>query len=127
VSELLTYRGETDGTSTTGTFSLSSEMVVGTVEYVVVPKGMKAKIWAKRLVGKPLDMVVEVTRNISSPTWAEVGRERLVSEGELSLQKRRPMVVRGLTGLDAFRLRWDQSGFGAGKSYVEVEVEFVEE
>jgi len=132
--ELLTLKGSTDGSSTTGTFSLYSDMIYGSVSYVMIPKGLKAKVWCKRISGKAVEVIIQFTHDIyaggSTPSpdtadWTEVGHEVLVSEGELILEKRRPLVLRGYTGKEAFRVRWSQSS--AGLSYVEIEVELTDE
>jgi len=49
----------------------------------------------------------------------------LASEGELILEKRRPVVVRGTNGKEAIRLSWSQTT--AAKTYIAVEIEFTDE
>ena len=92
-------------------------------QYIRIPKGMKLKVWCKRISGEPVEVIMEYTHDVTaaSPTWVEVGREVLASAGELSLEKRRPIVLRGFTGKEAFRARWRQAT--AASSYAEFEVE----
>jgi len=127
VSELLTLRGATDNTNTTGVFSLTSDLIYGSVQYIQIPKGMKAKIWCKRISGAAVEVIIEYTHNIleTPPTFTEVDREVLTSTGEISLEKRRPIVLRGITGLEGFRVSWNQST--PGLSYVELEVELTDD
>ena len=120
---LFTVRGATDGSSTTGTFSLSGDLLQTAVSYIRIPKGMKLKVWCKRISGEPVEVIMEYTHDVTaaSPTWVEVGREVLASAGELALEKRRPIVLRGFTGKEAFRAKWSQAT--AALSYAEFEVE----
>ena len=126
-SELMTLYGATDGSSTTGQFSLNGDLLYSAVSYVRIPKGMKAKIWCKRISGAAVDVIIEYTYDctVASPTWVAVSRESLTSAGEIILEKRRPVVLRGFTGKEAFRISWSQST--AASSYVEIEVELSEE
>jgi len=74
---LFTVRGATDGSSTTGTFSLSGDLLQTAVSYIRIPKGMKLKVWCKRISGEPVEVIMEYTHDVTaaSPTWVEVGRE----------------------------------------------------
>jgi len=126
-SELLHLYGETDGSSTSGTFSLSSPDFSGSVSYIRIPKGMKLKIWCKRISGEVATLIkIGFTRDVtvSSPTWVTIGTEYLASPGEIILEKRRPIVVEGITGKEAIAVTWSQGT--AGKAYVELEVEVSE-
>jgi len=127
-SALITFYGKTDGSSTTGDFSLDSPILHSTVTYVRIPKGMKAKVWCKRISGEvATDVIISYTDDVtvSSPTWKELSHERLASPGELILEKRRPVVILGRTGKEAFKVSWSQPS--AGNAYVEIEVELTDE
>lgn len=133
MNEIFTLKGETNGTSTTGDFPLNNDLFYysdptnPTLTYIRLPRGLKAKIWCKRISGAPVRVRVMYTKNIaaSPPVWAELGSESLASEGELALEKRRPFILRSTTGLEAFKFSWAQTS--AAKSYLEAEVEIGEE
>jgi hypothetical protein len=134
-TELLTLYGETDGTSTSGDFPLSSDMIysTGTIPFtppifVIVPAGMKAKIWARRVSGDgETDVIVQWSPDVTvaTPTWIPVERVKLASKGSIELEKRRPVVVRGIRGVEAFKISWSQPT--AVKATVVVEVELTDE
>jgi len=63
VSELITFKGETDGASTTGDFTLKSDIIYGSISYIRIPAGMKAKIWAKRISGNPVTLKIYYTHD----------------------------------------------------------------
>ena len=48
MGELITFYGSTDGSSTTGTVSLDSNILYSSVDYIRIPKGVKLKIWGIR-------------------------------------------------------------------------------
>jgi len=125
--ELFVLRGETDGTSATGVFSLDSDLLYLTVTYVRIPKGLKAKIWFKKLSGEgetlvSLEYTYDVT--VASPVYKTLQVEKLASKGEITLEKRRPAIIRGFTGKEAFRVTWSQPT--AVKAYEEMGVELGE-
>lgn len=123
--DLITVNGETDGTSTTGVFTLRSEAFTNTPNYIRIDKHIKAKIWARRVCGKPVIVKIEYTRDYtdwSSPTVLDV--IVLSSEGEIDLEKRKPLIVVGRTGREAIRFTWDQTAWSAGKSYISFDIEF---
>ncbi|MFQ6075625.1 MAG: hypothetical protein ACE5Z5_05775 [Candidatus Bathyarchaeia archaeon] len=121
---LITFKGETDGASLTGTFPLDSEVLHATVDYVRPDKGVKAKIWARRISGKACMVHLEHTEDVTAdpPMWKKVDTFHLASEGEKSEEKRRPIVIQSRDGKQAFRFSWEQTT--AAKSYLGVEVEF---
>ena len=131
--ELFTVYGKTDGSSTTGDFKLYSDLFYysdptsPTKDYIRIPKGLKAKIWCKRISGEAVEVIIKFTKDVTaaSPTWAEIGRENLASAGEFTLEKRRPIVVRSITGKEAIRFSWSQPS--PGNSYFEAEIEFTDE
>lgn len=130
--EIFTVKGETDGTSTTGDFPLNCDLFYysdpanPTLTYLRIPKGLKVKIWCKRISGAAVTVKIMFTKNItaSTPVWAELGSEHLASEGELILEKRRPIVLRATTGLEAVKFSWSQTT--AAKSHFEAEIEIGE-
>jgi len=127
-TELLTIRGETDGTSSTGTISLDSDIFQATANHLRLPKGSKAKIWFKKLSGEgetliKLEYTYDVT--VATPTWKTMQVEKLASKGELSIEKQRPSIMRAYKGTEAFRLTWEQPT--AVKAYVEIGCELTDE
>jgi hypothetical protein len=134
VSEIFTLKGESDGTNISGDFPLYSDLLYhDSALYtaptkVLIPYGMKAKIWAKRLAaeGETLFQIFW-SRDVSvtSPTWELLDCQKLAGKGEISLEKRRPIVVRSLTGKEGFKISWSQPT--AAKAYMELEVEITDE
>lgn len=127
VTEILTLYGETDGTTTTGTVPLRSDIIYGTATYITIPLGLKVKIWAKRIAGAAVTFTISFTPDItaSPPTWIAIDTQVLPSAGEITLEKRRPVVIRSITGTEAFRVTWSQTT--AAKSYIDLEVEVTDE
>jgi hypothetical protein len=122
--ELLTIRGETDGSATTGTVPLDSDLFYSTVSYLRIPKGMAAKIWFKKIAGEAetlftLQYTYDCT--VGAPTWKNVQQEKLASKGESALEKRRPEILRSIKGTEAIRVIWTQPT--AAKAYVELGLE----
>jgi hypothetical protein len=123
-SELLTIRGETDGTSTSGVIPLDSDLFYSTVNFFRIPKGMTAKIWFKKIAGEAetlftLQYTYDCT--VPSPTWKNMQQEKLASKGELAIEKRRPEILRSIKGTEAIRVIWSQPT--AAKAYVELGLE----
>jgi hypothetical protein len=134
VSEILTLKGESDGTSTSGDFPLYSDLLYhDTAPFtpptkIIIPYGMKAKIWTKRLSGEAetlFQIFWSKDATPTTPTWELLDAEKLASKGELSIEKRRPIVIRSLTGKEGFKVSWSQPT--AAKAYIELEVEFTDE
>jgi len=134
MKELMTLKGETDGSSKTGDFALYGDLVYHDTTppftpptKVVIPKGLKAKVWFKEVSGQPVNVLLYWSKNAAaaSPTWEVVEVMSLASAGELSMEKRRPHVIRSILGTEGFKLSWSQDT--AGKSYVSIGVEFTDE
>jgi hypothetical protein len=128
MEELITLRGETDGTSTSGTVPLDSDLFQSTVNYVRIPKGLAAKVWFKKISGEAetlftLKYTYDVTA--AAPTWKNIQQEKLASKGEISIEKRRPEILRGFTGKEAIRITWTMPT--AAKAYVELGLELTDE
>lgn len=127
MSELVHLYGETDGTSATGVFQLACDRFTSKASYIRIPKGVKAKIWCKRIAGAPVTVTIDFTSDVTRApaSWVTISSERLAEDGELVLEKRRPIVLLGIRGTEAFRVGWAQAP--AAKSYVELEVELTDE
>lgn len=128
MGELFIVRGETDGTSTSGTISLDSDLFYSTVTEIRIPKGLKAKVWFKKISGEGETLfTLQYTYNItaSPPTWKDIQREKLASKGEIIFEKRRPEILRAYNGTEAIRIIWNQPT--AVKAYVELGIELSED
>ncbi|RLC35954.1 hypothetical protein DRH29_05495 [candidate division Kazan bacterium] len=126
VSELFTVTCATDGSNTTGTTTMTSDIIYGSVNYIRIPKGMKAKIWCKRISGDvATKFTIQYSHDVGFTSPKTVSVERITSEGEITLEKRRPIILRGLTGNEAFRVTWEQAS--AGNAFMELEVELSED
>lgn len=125
-TDVITFYGETDGSSTTGTFTLYSEAISGSVTTIRLDKGLKAKIWAKEISGAPVTVKILFTDDatVATPTWTTIDVETLASTGQLNLEKRKPRIIQFRTGKEAIRFDWSQST--AGKSYITIEIEIEE-
>lgn len=133
VSEILTLKGETDGTSTAGDFPLYGDLLYhDSAPYtpptkVVIPKGMKAKVWFKEVSGAPVNVTLYWSKDAaaSAPVWELLELVSLSSAGQISIEKRRPHVIRSITGMEGFKLGWSQTT--AAKSYVSIGLEITDE
>jgi hypothetical protein len=128
MEELITIRGETDGTATSGTVSLDSDLFQSTVTSLRIPKGLAAKVWFKKIAGEAetlftLQYTYDVTA--AAPTWKNIQQEKLAQKGEISIEKRRPEILRGFTGKEAIQITWTQPT--AAKAYVELGLELTDE
>lgn len=128
MAELFTVYGETDGLTPSEDLSLNSDLFYDTVSYIRVPKGLKAKAWAKRISGETATTVkIQYTPDVTvaSPSWRVLDTQYLASAGEMSVEKRRPAVARGTTGKEAIKISYSQDT--ADKAYAEFEIELGEE
>jgi hypothetical protein len=128
MEELITLRGETDGTATSGIVPLDSDLFQSTVNYIRIPKGLTAKVWFKKIAGEAetlftLQYTYDVTA--ATPTWKNIQQEKLASKGEISIEKRRPEILRGFTGKEAIQITWSMPV--AAKAYVELGLELTDE
>lgn len=126
--ELIILRGETDGTTSSGTVSLWSDIFNISTTSVRIPRGMKAKIWFKEISGEGETLfTLEYSRDITipSPSWLRVEQVKLSAKGIVSVEKRRPVILRSFTGKEGFRVSWTQPT--ATKAYIELGVEFTED
>jgi hypothetical protein len=117
------------GEGESGDFTLYSADVYGPFSFIVIPAGLRAKIWAKRLSGTVgYTLLVQYTDDVTapSPTWIALDSEHLASAGSLEVEKRRPIVIQGRTGREAVKLSYANTT-GAGTVYVVVEVELTDE
>lgn len=122
MGELIVLRGETTGTDTSGVVKLDSDILYTPVEYVRIPKGLKCKVWFKKISGEGETLfTLQYTEDVTKPTWRDIQQEKLASKGEVSLEKRKPLILRGFTGKEALRVTYTQPV--AVKAYVELGIE----
>jgi len=123
MTELFSVTGTITGT---GVISLRSDLYRDTVTELRIPQGLKIKVWCKRIAGEAAIVEVQYTRDVtaSPPTWVTQMRENLATAGELTLEKRRPVVCRGFTGKEAVRVN---RLTGTGDTSVDLEVELTKE
>lgn len=131
MKEIATVIGETDGVNTSGDCSLYADIIYSDATYqlptsVLIPYGVKAKIWAKRIAGEgETTFGILYSKDITSAVWKSVDVQVLPAKGEITLEKRRPIVLRSITGKEGFKISWSQPS--AAKAYIELEVEFSDE
>lgn len=128
MTELLVLRGSTNGSTTTGTVPLDSDLFQSTVTSFRLPRGLKAKVWFKKVSGEDetlftLQYTYDVTA--ATPTWKDIENEKLGAKGEIATEKRRPLILRSFTGKEAIRITWTQAT--AALAYVELGVELSED
>jgi hypothetical protein len=124
MGELIFVRGETDGTSTSGTVSLNSDVFYSAVNYIRIPKGMVAKVWFKKVAGEGETLfILQYTYDCTaaSPTWINMQAEKLASKGEVVFDRRKPEIFRSFTGKEAIAVVWSQPT--AVKAYIELGIE----
>lgn len=124
-SELFVVHGETDGASASGTCDLRSDVFRGTVKYIRLPKGSKAKVWIEKVGGEgETAFTLQYARDVTAapPTWMPLQVVKLASKGELVFAaESRPILVRSTSGKEAISVAWSQPA--AVKAYVDLVVE----
>lgn len=131
VKWLITIYGTASPTDSgaSGDFTLTNTDAYGTFSLVRIPKGLKAKVWAKRLAGTAgftLQIQASDDVTVTSPTWYVIDSEHMANAGSLELEKRRPIVVQARTGKEGIKLSYANTT-GAGTIYAVVEVELTDE
>jgi len=123
VGELFTLKGKVTGT---GDYTFTSDLIYGTITLFRIPRGMRAKVWCKRISGEAAELYLRYSHDVTvSPiSWVDISFEKLASPGELWLEKRRPIVLRSEVGKEGFKL---ERVTGTGDSHVEIEVEIEED
>jgi hypothetical protein len=102
----------------------------GPYSYIRIPKGFKAKIWAKRLTGTAsFRLIIRFIPDVvNAPgTAVDVDSEYLASPGTLELEKRRPIVIVAKTGNEAIKFSYDNTGAGLIAFAADVELTDEEE
>jgi len=131
--QLLTIIASTDGQNTSGQCKLYSSLFAVPADFIVVPLGMKLRIWQKRMTGAvDTEFKIEYTNDITpqfsgqEATWTTISVDKyLSSQGEVNIGLSKPIEVFGRTGREAIRVTWSQST--AGFATLELEVEITDE
>lgn len=139
-STMQTYYAATDNASLTGTFSLQSldqetGVALGTVTEIDIPKGIRAKIWMKRISGAICTVntfynlnpgaATSTSYQVPTNTDVQIGSSDLVSAGQLEEDERRPLICDGLnpgSSLARIQFKWSQTVLGL--SYIVIKIEW---
>ena len=129
--DLINVWGETDGSNTTGTFTLKGDAFTNTPTEIVIPKGFKAKIWGVEISGEACDVNVQVSKD-GGANWTTVKTFRLADSGELSIEKRsRPLAVISeapyVANTSGTLLKFTWSQGTAAKTYFNALIEIVKD
>jgi hypothetical protein len=103
-SEILTVYGLVSGA--TGTFTLTSDLVVTGVAKIVIPKGCTLKIWTREVSGAAGGVSVNYQYAQNGTVFATMVTDVLPSAGELDIEKRRPHAFRSNAGTEAIQITY---------------------
>jgi hypothetical protein len=135
-STLETLFGSTNGTTTTGTFALTSELVEGgqTSLSITIPKGIRAKIWLVKVNGQPCTVNVFFNENPTGATFSgvvmptnvnvQVDATNLSSSGTIELDNRRPIIIDSrnfATSAVSISFTWTQSAAAVSSVVLQIE------
>jgi len=125
-SEHMTLGATTNATDASGILELKADVIYNKATSIRIPRGLALKIWSKHVNGAGITVKTQFTRDITatSPTWETIGTDVFVAavEGDRNIEKRRPLLFRGLTGKEAIQFSYSQTA--AALSGVEINVEF---
>ena len=120
------YGSASVAAGSSGDFKISvPDAYGGPYDYIRIPKGFKAKIWAKRLTGTAaFRLIVRLVPDVvSAPTsTVDIDSEYLASPGTLELEKRRPIVIVAKTGSEAVKFSYSDTGAGTIAFAADVEL-----
>jgi hypothetical protein len=126
--EHMSLAAVTDGIATSGVLAMKGDLIYGSAASIRIPRGLALKIWSKHINGADVSVSTEFTRDIEADTvvWEKIAVDAFDAdvEGDRNIEKRRPLLFRGLTGDEAVRFSYTQDP--AGVSSVEINVEFGE-
>jgi hypothetical protein len=128
---LFTVRGEASPSAAgaSGDFTLYSPDVNNAFTWIRLERGLKAKVWARRLEGTTsFRLLVQFSPDTtaSPPPASTVDSAYLASPSSLELEKRRPVVIQYSTGLEGLKFAYSDTG-GAGNIAFVAEVEVTDE
>lgn len=126
--EHISLMGATDGVATSGVISFNADVLYSAATAIRIPKGLALKIWSKHLNGGAITLTTQFTKDVGAAVvvWTDFSKDVFVAtvEGDRNIEKRRPLLFRGLTGNEAIQFAYTQSA--AAVSGVEINVEFCE-
>jgi len=118
----MTLRGATDGLALTGTVTLTSDLLQAAIASLRIPRGGIVKIWGYRISGAKVRMDVNFKKLTASP---DVPIETMsfdpALDSSIHLEKRKPIIVRGIGGQETISIGWTQGV--AALSYIDVDIE----
>lgn len=123
MGDLISFYGATDGSNTTGTFTLNSEWLENTVTQIKIPRGKAAKIWVFEQSNKAGRVQIKYTDD-GGTTWNILKVLTLPSDGHLEIDPRKPVMFTSRNDSTYVRFDWDQDT--ADDMYIEVNIEFSE-
>lgn len=121
--DLMSFYGETDGTNTTGTFTLSSEWLENTVTQIKIPRGLAAKIWVYEQSDQAGKVILKYTVD-GGTNWVNKKKITLASAGHLEIDPRKPIMVTSRNDNTYIRFDWEQDT--AAVMSIEIVIEFSE-
>ncbi len=143
---LETLYGQTNGTSTTGVFSLLSELMEQSsassagATSLVIPKGIRAKIWLEKVVGAPCSVFLTVNANptnasvpgfvMPSNTNVTIDSANLSAAGTIELDTRHPVIITARNPLNttyAIAFSWSQSTAAVSSVIIMIEWSTIDE
>ena len=120
--ELMTLRGATDGLALTGTVTLTSDLLQAAIASLRIPRGGIVKIWGYRISGAKVRIDVnfkKLTASLDVPIETMSFDPAL--DSSIHLEKRKPIIVRGIGGQESISIAWTQGV--AALSYIDVDIE----
>jgi len=131
---LVTFHGATFGAGTAGTIPLTSDILQAAVNYIQIPRGMAAKIWAIRMSGDAAVVTLGFSKTAAAavtatttPFTPTVALSAFNFDPTLAMwlndNLRHPIVVNSPTGGECIYLNWVNAGTKV--TQVDIDVEFV--
>ncbi len=131
---IVTFHGATAGAGTAGTIALTSDILQAAVNYIQIPRGMKAKIWAIRMSGAAGSLTLGFSKTVAAAVIATTTPfTPTVSlavfyfdptlDSWLNDNLRHPIEIPSETGGECIYVNWVNAG--SVVTYFDMDVEFV--
>jgi len=111
--DIVTLAGSTN--STTGSVLLTGQFSQQGITTLVIPQGMKLKIYRFTASGNAITSQLLFTPNINTttPTWYPLDQISMTSAGDdIHEYKSRPIIVYGELGTEAITVQYTQASVG---------------
>ena len=111
--DIVTLAGLTN--NTTGSVLLTGQFLQQGITTLVIPQGMKLKIYRFMASGNAITSQLAFTPNIntSSPTWYPLDQISMTAAGDdIHEYKSRPIIVYGELGTEAITVQYSQASIG---------------